>query len=290
MAGKMQGVPRTSELFREKLRYAIRHRGATQSAIARELGITPQAFQKYLSGSAPTPQQLAVIAREIEIDLNWLCNDADDRTEPPRPGDITLQNVPREDMVHELARTMRLEAVELRRLIEWAKVNTDELGRIAVGLLANQKGVWEDQGVRQALYYVGRIASLALGIDRLDPVDYSVNFHFSLPGALQFEPEELTPKALERDYEALLDAHPGIEAIDWVVQMVGASVSGDDLSKSAVGLGDRSDLRDQQLDRLKRLLESPTMSGRSEWDGLRSAIEEGKLRLPRSAESEEHQK
>jgi SOS-response transcriptional repressor LexA len=72
-----------SDNFSSHLAHAIEKSGRAKGEIAKAIGVQPPALSRWLSGTVPEAKHLAALARELNVNVNWLISE--DRK--PSPGD-----------------------------------------------------------------------------------------------------------------------------------------------------------------------------------------------------------
>ena len=74
--------------FTERLRQLRDESGKTQSQIAKELGLTPQAFSYFVNGREPNYETLGKIADYFQVSVEYLLGRSDVKTEDPTVREI----------------------------------------------------------------------------------------------------------------------------------------------------------------------------------------------------------
>lgn len=77
------------DTFSERLEQAIQASGRAKSDIADSVGVKPPALSRWLRGSQPEHRHLAAIAKELNVDVNWLISGVNP---PPK---TTFKGTPR---------------------------------------------------------------------------------------------------------------------------------------------------------------------------------------------------
>jgi len=214
-------VVASADILARKLRFCLQMRGMSQTELARRIGINRQSLNHYFQGAAPKPDVLLRMAKVLDVDLEWLCDESDPSLDPserkPR-----LTDAEHKPFVEEMRRRYIWNA----RVIEF--VTGIDLGRprdinaAAAWLLCNQ----EKRALPDAV--VQRIREVN---DILERHHYLAFYAGAFPdGKVLVTPDDLDPyfdddstaKLAERlDYKRLTDAfasmlegEPGFNAIE----------------------------------------------------------------------------
>lgn len=256
-ASNMASVARTSEIFRSKLRNAIEARHFGQSEFAEQIGVSRQVLHSFLNGTAPKPDMLARIGIELDVSLDWLCNDAHQNTTPEELQDRdSIQNIPREELAGELARRVRMDCLELRKLLRDANQMVAQFDWAALILLQLTQDAWGDQKARRLAVTAARIEQLAMAVFNAELKDHAFeNDHWNLPGPEGVSVDELMPQHIAEQAEAFIAANPGVQALQWIVREIGPAFGNPRL------MPDREYVRQERRRYVEALLQRPGIKG-----------------------------
>jgi transcriptional regulator with XRE-family HTH domain len=193
--------------FGEKL--AALTDGKNKSQIARDAGLTPTAISDYLQkGYLPRADNALALARALGVSVEWLIDDSQGL--PAKAAEApSLSSVPHSDLMRELCRRMRLEAVEAWNVLN--QIERMEWLATAEQLLATPFDKPVPAATAAAARLVDRAEGPILKLGWFDPVRMSTEMP-DLPGS-DIEPDELKPDRLLERWHALREKLPGLRAV-----------------------------------------------------------------------------
>jgi transcriptional regulator with XRE-family HTH domain len=128
-----------SSIFARRLNEALRDNGYSQSELARQVGVTPQAVQRWCNGlGIPRHNTIALIATATGKDQSWFFTETQSTPHPEVPDGRRL--VALDDEEWELIKTYReFPGVERRNMLQVFERRLQELVRFYNAFFENKK-------------------------------------------------------------------------------------------------------------------------------------------------------
>lgn len=216
---RLAAMPPNTARFQKKLRAALDAAQMSQTALAEAVSssdwtVTPQLIHHYLRGTAtPKPDTIARIAKALSVDLQWLCDESIDSTEPIS-AKRSLDDLDHEALMGEVMRRIARIGDDLVKRLNWAESQGHRWEHNAIGILWGAESAINDPYCQRMVQEAVAMQELNDDLSVFDAVDYGSPKHFlSLPGSGIYTEHHAAVRKARKRYEKLYEDRPGLRAM-----------------------------------------------------------------------------
>jgi transcriptional regulator with XRE-family HTH domain len=184
--------------FRQKLQQIIEQRGLTKARLAQAADLTESTVSSYFTKRESMPRlDIAMkLCRVLKVPLDWLADDSQGWP-PPAPSSPNAAIMTDDELMAEVARRYRLQAIRIRGIVDGLKaINWEKIATALFQQKLTETPTPDIDRLFGALFQVS--ADLHFAVGAYDPRIYADQHHPQMPGAaLPVEKLNLTATLME---------------------------------------------------------------------------------------------